>query len=151
LRGCAYFDSDDPGKLPWNTTKTGLNTDSPVYRAARIEMMRLMRPVVDFLNRLKTEKVKAGKDDEENAEKGPLEQLVADSEAADVAKVKTRAIFTRPTVAAKQATAGPKMQRIQYDMPSAKVDRVKKALKARSFKDVGEKTFNYFYDAEIEE
>ncbi len=153
LRGCAYFDSDDPGSLPWNTTKTGLNTDSAVYRAAKIEMMRLMRPVVDFLNRLKLEK--AGKDDEDNAEKGPLEQLLAESASEDVANprfdLKTRATFTRPTVAAKQVTDGPEMKRIQYDMPSDKVDRVKKALKVRSFKDVGEKTFNYFYDAEIED
>src|SRR5262245_22125025 len=43
LRGFAYFDSDDPARLPWNTTKTGLNTDSAVYRATKLEMMKLMR------------------------------------------------------------------------------------------------------------
>lgn len=55
MRGFAYFDSDDPSSLPWNTTKTGLNTDSPVYRATKLHMITMMRPVIDFLNRLKGE------------------------------------------------------------------------------------------------
>ncbi|MDP2983996.1 MAG: ATP-binding protein [Candidatus Latescibacter sp.] len=148
LRGYAYFDSDDPGRLPWNTTKTGLNTDSSVYRATKLEMMRLMRPVVDFLNKLKDEK--ADREDEDG-EKGPLEQLIERSKTMDVADVQTRDIFKQPTIMANQTKVGPKMQRIQYDVPLDKVIRVKKALKAHSFKQVGEKTFDYFYNAEVDE
>jgi hypothetical protein len=149
LRGCAYFDSDDPGKLPWNTTKTGLNTDSPIYRATKLEMMRLMRPVVDFLNKLKEEK--ASKDDDEDGERSPLEQLIEDSPSAIVSGVRRREIFIQPETRAMHGKAGPPMQRIQYDMPLDKVNRVKKALKATSWKQIGEKTFDYFYDAEIDE
>lgn len=49
FRGFAFMDSDDTSALPWNTTKTGVDTDSPHYRAVRIEMIKLMRPVLDFL------------------------------------------------------------------------------------------------------
>jgi hypothetical protein len=148
LRGYAYFDSDDPGRLPWSTTKTSLNTDSPIYRATKLEMMRLMRPVVDFLNKLKEEK--ADKDDESD-ESGPLEQLIKKSNAVNVTEVKTRDTFRQPVMPATQVKSGPAMQRIQYDMPLDKVNLVKKALRATSWKQVGEKTFEYFYDAEIDE
>ena len=75
LRGYAYFDCDDASRLPWNTTKTGINTDSLIFRAVRLEMMKLMRPVVDFLNKLKEEKRRKEHDDAV----GPLEKMVAAS------------------------------------------------------------------------
>ena len=39
FRGFAFFDSDDPTSLPWNTTKTGVNEDSSGYQAVRLEMV----------------------------------------------------------------------------------------------------------------
>ena len=147
FRGYAYFDSDDAGRLPWNTTKTGLDTDSPVYRAAALEMMVLMRPVIDFLNRLKEEK--EGKGDPE--EKGPLESLVESAESKPMDNVSTRAAFEMPKVKVRKKPKGPVMQRIQYDKPLEQVDRVKKVLHITTFKEVGEKTFEYFFDAECEE
>src|SRR5207244_11668807 len=86
LRGYAYFDCDDAGRLPWNTTKTGVNTDSAIYRATRLEMMKLMRPVVDFCNKLKEEK--EGKAEE--AEQGPLEAMVSSAVAKPNAKINAR-------------------------------------------------------------
>lgn len=147
LRGYAYFDSDDPGRLPWNTTKTGLDIDSPVYRATKLEMMKLMLPVKNFLDRLKKEK----EDIKDETESGPLEQIVEESDVADLEEVKWRSVFTMPKVPERPVRRGPVMQRIQYHKPLNQVNQVKKALKARSFKQVGEKTFDYFYNAEVEE
>lgn len=147
LRGFAYFDSDDPSKLPWNTTKTGLNTDSPIYRAVKLEMMSLMRPVIDFLNRLKEEK--QGKDDP--AEKGPLESMLEQAIPTSVALATTRSLFEIPSIKSKPKPSGPRLQRIQYDAPLEQVLAVKKALKAASYKEVGEKTFQYFFNAEVDE
>lgn len=149
LRGYAYFDSDDQGRLPWNTTKTGFNTDSPIYRAVKLEMNRLMRPVVDFLNKLKEEKEEKEKE-AEDSEPGPLEILINESSAAEISDVPTRDIFTPPSVPAKFPKAASDA-RIQYFMSADKVAQVKKALKVTSNKQVGEKTFDYFYNAEIEE
>jgi hypothetical protein len=145
FRGFAYFDSDDPARLPWNTTKTNLNTDSRVYRAAKLEMMRLMRPVIDFLNKLKEEK--EGKRSED--EKGPLEKVMETAKSAPLQDVQTRTVFTPPAVRIAPKASGPAMQRIQYDAPADKVTEVRRVLRVRSFKDVGLGTFNYFYDAEV--
>jgi len=147
LRGIAYFDSDDPARLPWNTTKTGLNTDSPIYRAVKLEMMRLMRPVVDFLNRLKEER--QAKDDP--GEKGPLEELVESAKPEPVMSIDTRPVFEPPVPKPKSQNKEPKMQPIHYEAPADQVYAVKKVLKVNSFRDVGLKTFKYFYDAEVNE
>jgi hypothetical protein len=146
LRGYAYFDCDDAGRLPWNTTKTGVSTDSTIYRAARLEMMKLMRPVVDFCNKLKEEKEQKGEDTA-----GPLETLLDAAEAKPLARITSRDVFEMPKIKAAPIRTGPALQRIRYDKPLTEVNAVKKALKARSFKEVGEKTFEYFYDSEVAE
>ena len=110
-------------------------------------MMTLMRPVVDFLNRLKDEK--QSKEDE--GQKGPLEKMMDAAKPVAVTEVETRSIFESPPIKVKQKPMGPKLQKIQYDAPVRKVEQVKKALGVHSFKEVGEKTFDYFYEAEVGE
>jgi hypothetical protein len=147
LRGYAYFDSDDAGRLPWNTTKTGMDTDSPVYRAVRPEMMKMMRPVIDLLNRLKEEKEGRTEADE----MGPLEKLVDAAVAKPVDGVETRPAFELPKVREQPKPRGPVLQRIQYDKPRVQVMKAMSGLGVRSYVKVGEKTFEYYYNAEFQE
>ena len=56
FRGHVFLECDDASKLPWNTTKTGVDENSPIYEAVRQRMIQVMRPVIDFLNRLDGEK-----------------------------------------------------------------------------------------------
>lgn len=147
FRGYAYFDSDDAGRLPWNTTKTGIDTDLPVYRAVRPQMMKLMRPVIDFLNRLKEEKEGKSAADE----KGPLEALVESSDSKPVDDVETRPVFELPRVHEQPKPRGPVLQRIQYDKPLAQVMKAMSVLGVRSYVKVGEKTFEYYFKAECQE
>lgn len=139
FRGYAYFDSDDAGLLPWNTTKTGLDLDSPVYRASKLHMRRLMRPVIDFLNKLKAEK--------EATDSGPLQALLDKARQSDLAKVKTRETFVVPRFPPRVKT--PAVQRIQYDVRLDKAKAVKRYLDVPTWVAVGKRTFKYFYDAEI--
>ena len=50
--GLALFTSDNPLKLPWTTTKRGLNRESPVYLRARNKMQSVARPVYSYLESL---------------------------------------------------------------------------------------------------
>lgn len=147
FRGFAYFDSDDPARLPWDTTKTRVDEDSPVYRATLPKMKRLMRPVINFLNKLKEER--EGRADEE--QEGPLEEILSEAPEVALDSTSTRKVFEPPKPKAKRKRSGPKMQRIQYDRPIDKVEQVKKALDVRSFKKAGEGTFDYFYEAECQD
>ena len=139
FRGYLYFDSDDAGALPWNTTKTGLDLDSAVYRASRLQMRTLMRPVIDFLNKLKVEK------EESNA--GPLQELLSAARKSELTALAPRPKFVVPKVAPPKPK--PSIQRIQYDVPAAKAQEIKQHLRASTWVAVGQYTFDYFYDAEL--
>lgn len=146
FRGYVFFDSDDASLLPWNTTKTGVDTGAPLYSAVRVEMGKLARPVIDFLNALKREKEDRMEDDDP----GDLELAVAKSQRAALKSVPTREVFKFVRSKAKQPAA-PKTTSIQYDETIDRVRSVKKALNVRYNKDVGLKTFEYFYRAEVED
>lgn len=147
FRGYAFFECDDAGRLPWNTTKTGVDLDSPIYRAARQRMNILARPVISFLNALKTEKTRrkqAGLDDP-----GMLETIIEASDTAPLKDIEPRETFAAPTTAPERVQ--PKNTSIQYQLPIGKVAGAKKVLKVKTNKEVGLRTFEYFYRAEVEE
>jgi hypothetical protein len=137
FRGYVFFDSDDASRLPWNTTKTGVDLDSEIYRATRQRMLILMRPVIDFLN-----KVAAEAD-----EGGPLAASIEGASRARVLDVASAPVFTAPKAVARTPGVG----HILYQKPTPEIDRVKKALKVRSNKKVGELTFDYFVENELSE
>src|SRR5271155_664900 len=45
FRGYAFFESAHSALLPWTTTKTGVDTDSAVYKAVRKDMIELTKPI----------------------------------------------------------------------------------------------------------
>lgn len=141
FRGYAFFDADDASLLPWNTTKTGVDEDSDVYRTARVEMVRLMRPVISFLNQLDQEKDRYGPDDV-----GPLEESVASASETELSKVEAGAF--NPPKPKKEKPNGPGLASVQYSRPRSLVNAAKRVLGATSFKEVGEKTFDYFIKLE---
>jgi Histidine kinase-, DNA gyrase B-, and HSP90-like ATPase len=147
FRGFAFFDSDDPSSLPWNTTKTGLNEDSPGYQAVRLEMIAMMRPVFNFLNKLDKEK----EEEEEDVEAKQLEKMVKAAKPAKLTEIQKREVFQAPERKTVPARPQVRVQKIQYSKPAGEVEEVKRKLRVTSFKEVGERTFEYFYENECEE
>lgn len=142
FRGFAFFDSDDATGLPWKTTKDGVDADSPVFRKARLKMIEMMRPVIDFLNDLKAEK------DLPDGSERVLEAAVQAARLVELAEIQTaRAFLVRPKPAPRQ----PVMTTISYSRPKEEVERVKEVLEVRSNREVGEFTFDYFFEAECED
>lgn len=141
FRGYAFFDSDDAALLPWNTTKTGVDTDSPRFRRVRLEMITLMRPVIDFLNKLDTEK--EGEGDK------PLEVAVEAAESTTLSEVEGRKRFAAPKPA--PSPRPPRTGRISYYKLYDQIDRVKAVLKVGTNRQVGEKTFEYYLEMECDE
>jgi len=140
FRGLAYFDSDDASLLPWTTTKTGVDADSPVYRAARLEMIEMSRPVLDFLRKLEDERKKH---EDGDIQDNPLARAVDNANPVALTQVTARPLFQPPV--APPAPPGPKLQRItSYLKPADQVEKAKKLLRVWSYKEVGEKTFDYF-------
>ena len=136
FRGYALFDSGDAGRLPWNTTKTDIDPDNSIWRAAREEMVLTMRPVIDFLNHVDAE-----------SEQPETERLLTTALAAanikPIADVKTQRKFSYP----KQPRApGPKMVSIQYRKEKERVDALQDAMGTTSARETGAVAFEKAYN-----
>ena len=143
FRGYAFFDSDTTSLLPWNTTKTGVDADSPTFRSVRLDMLSMTRPVITFLNQLDAER------GEMDTDHNPLDDAVENSVPITISDVIPRSVFISPRPAPKPTL--PRTGRIQYNKPSNQIEIAKKALKVSSYVRVGERTFEYFFERECEE
>jgi hypothetical protein len=134
--GYVYFRSKDVMKLPWTTTKDGVDWESPVYQTALAEMRTLSRPILNFLNDLYPE-VKEQSEPEHNlfreARSVPLLKIASRDNSTFEAKVKK--------------SSDDDLVSIQYKRSKRKIRKVKDAIgKYLSASRIGEYTFDWFYD-----
>ena len=139
FRGAVLFECDDASKLPWNTTKTGIDQDSPVYQYVRNQMIDVARPVFTYINRVKA-MPKELRDTVERKLDGyravPLRELTRqDSFKATVAR--------GPRIPAREL-------QISYKRERTMVERVMSVMKVDSPQAVGERTFDYYVEAELD-
>ncbi len=146
FRGYVFFDSADAELLPWTTTKTGVDTDSGLYKAVKQEMISLMRPVLDFLRKLATEKAEV---EREEIDESPLEKAFNKTTSKNYIDIENSGRFIAPKT--NQAKRRPKQGRIQYNKPKEEIELLKKTLKVSTHKAVGEETFDYFMEMECDE
>lgn len=141
FRAYAFFDCIDAGKLPWNTMKTGVDFDAAIYQDARREMISLMRPVIDFLNRLDAEK-------DEPEDERPLSDIVEKARLISYRVADYSSTFSVASPPSKPR--GPSMTNIHYKRPTVDVDELIQVLGARSAKDAGERSFDQAYRRFVE-
>jgi hypothetical protein len=135
--GYAYFRSNQVHKLPWTTTKDGIDRESPIYQAALDEMRILSRTILDFLNDLYP-----GVPEESEAE----HTLFAEAKAVtpqEIAKRVDTVFEARP-----KKRSDDDLVSIQYKRPNRKLKKVKEALggSSMSASRIGEYTFDWYYD-----
>ncbi|MFT3783688.1 MAG: ATP-binding protein [Nibricoccus sp.] len=142
FRGYAYIDSLHSTLLPWTTTKTGVDVDAPIYKIIQREMIEITKPVIAFLSELARQR---DADREGEWSDGRLNSAITTASATRTEEIAEGA-FVAPR--ANAAPPGPRMQKIQYTKLFDEVERAKVLLKARSYKEVGEKTFEYYLEYE---
>lgn len=134
--GIVYFRSRNLRLLPWTTTKDGVEKESPIYQRALGEMRVSAKPVIDFLNRLYPQDTPIESRPEfdvlKSASKVSVEEL---------AKSRNTNFVARPQI--------PKANdevRISYMRSLKEVNRVRSAMERprMSYKEAGERTFDYF-------
>lgn len=135
--GIASFSSSEPSKLPWTTTKREIELSVPLYRRAVEKMKDATRKFVDYTNAKKAD-LKEAKELELKAVPTPVFQL----EKRDAIRL--------PYITGKPEAA---MATISYKKVKAKVLKVAKALGDRNMtnKDIGSRTFDYYYENEVED
>lgn len=141
FRGYAFFDSEDGSLLPWNTTKTSIDPTSRSWKEVRVDMRVAMRRVIDFLNGI----------DEEmglSARYTPLTTALSDTRRVSLDVIKPSAEFVSP-----EAQLPPwedRMGRITYKRKNGLIQSAREQLKVRTKAEVGERTFDYYIEAEVE-
>ncbi len=145
FRGYVFFDCEDASKLPWTTTKTGVDADTWLFRTVREEMIQLAKPALKFLRELATERAEVASGDRSSS---ALEKAIKKSAPCAITQIKTNNQFVGPKP---QAITGPKMQKIQYSKSADDVEAVKRQLGVTSFQDVGMRTFDYYFESEVEQ
>lgn len=137
FRGFVYFESEDAALLPWTTTKTDIDTDSPVFKAILLDMMVVMEPVLGFLRNLVKERRQIGED-------GPLQAAVAESKPTAIKNLDTnQPTFSAPAFVAEPDS--PDVVNIAYKVPRDKAEVVRVQIGATSYREVGEQTFEYYF------
>jgi hypothetical protein len=135
--GYLCFRSKDVWKLPWTTTKEGVDMESAIYQTALAEMRLLSRPVLDYLNDLYP-------DVSEQSE--PEHDLLKTAKAVAPQKIASRR--NGKFVANVRRLSGDVPVSIQYKRPKKKLNEVRSAIgdPKMSASRVGEYTFDWFYE-----
>ena len=137
LMGMVLFHARDPNLLPWTTTKRDVDESSPLYRRAVNEMKKATRPWIEYTNQRKAD-LNGARAKERAAASVPFFQV------AESLVLKVPTVPEAPKI---------KMANILYQKPLAEVNKVRKALGRgnMSYRAVGERTFDYYVENEMEE
>lgn len=141
FRGYVFLDSENASLLPWNTTKTGVDEDTDIWRNTYSKMRRAMRPVIDFLNKL------ANEAEGVSAQK-PLAEAVSRASLTAVRSVSRVGPFLVP-----QPPAGPRpppVTSVQFTRLKSQVDELKGVYQASSNTELGGMLFDEAYKSSVE-
>lgn len=141
FRGYILFDSDDAGRLPWNTTKTDIDSDNTIWLDTRETMASAMRPVIDFLNLVDNES------DLPESER-PLTAALAGAQSKAIADVKNVQRFKYPK---SPKPVRPKSITIQYRKEKDRVEALQQAMGTNSARDTGDAAFEEAFKRYIDD
>lgn len=150
FRGYVFFEADDSAKLPWNTTKTGMDLDSPYYKEVRSKMISMTRQVMDLLDKLKEEKEKDNPEENQNLNKAVDKSLKATVPVIEIlANTKTlNNRFHYPAVLFNPPKKTNSVK-VAFQVSNDKYEAVKQEMGVTTPKEVGLNSFNYYYENEI--
>ncbi len=144
FRGYVYLTSLDTDLLPWNTTKTGVDQDSRVWRRVQSYMKVALSEVVAILNRLKNER-QSGR----NAGETPVTIALRNAEPVPLEQLPSASSFVAPPPPPRPPRRR-NLKRVQYDVDVNRYKEVADVMEVTVVSEVGRRTFDYFYELEVE-
>ena len=125
--------------LPWNTTKTGVDRDSRVFRVTRNQMTTALRSVQTFINQTKQEAQRVP------AEARVLSRAIEAAPVRELQAMPMSAVMRYPRAAQRDVPAG---RQIQYTVAREDFDRAAGALGTNVASEIGRKTFDFFVETQ---
>jgi hypothetical protein len=146
FRGLVEFTSADSSKLPWTTTKTGVDRDSQVYKSALHHMSECMQPIITFLkdraeetNLFTTEQIKSQ----------PLLSAISSASSKRIYDIEESKTFTRPAKEIAPAENATNVV-VKYNVPAEHAELVRESLGVTTNSKAGKLTFEYYFKYECE-
>jgi hypothetical protein len=138
--GLVFFESQDPLKLPWTTTKRDLNKESAVYLHTKGRMAAAARPIISFCNR------KYGTDVDTEPVERDISKRVASASLGSLLSDSSTVFNAVSTEQSKPKTT----TRVQYDADNSDLDKIRKHLRRLHMgaSAIGKHTFGYFLKQE---
>lgn len=144
FRGIVEFTAEDSYKLPWTTTKTGVDADHIIFRFALNEMRKIIKPIISSLKgRVKeADYIRSGQ-----LKKGNIEESIKTAEYISYENIPLNEKFVIPTPSKVINTT----ISISYKVSKDDFLKVQSSLGENlSNKDIGLKTFDYYLENECD-
>ena len=144
FRGFLYFESTELDELPWNTTKTSVDTSSKYYIFSKSKMKEATLDIIKNSNALSEDNLSSDIEKEIFAAKN-LVQLNTNNISAITTNNNSFSI-NLPEIKKIEPTVT-----ISFKKSSAMVEKAKKTMRVSTNKEVGAFAFDYYYDRECDE
>lgn len=148
FRGYAYLSAAETAALPWNTTKTGIDEESRVWRQVQSQIKIAGAEVVSVLNRIKRESETAVTEEDM-----PTVQAMKAATLVPTATLPAHVNFVVPPlrkVTKRAAPKRPQTQKLQFEVPLSRFEEAAQKLGTAVVAEVGRRTFDYYYEREVE-
>ena len=141
FRGYVFLSSADPALLPWNTTKTGVDEDSSVFRQLQGEMGNALKRVQAVINLLKREV----------QQKPPAERTltaaVRSSSEVPLDALPSSSVMKFPEPPKRRASG---RQTVRYTVEKERYEAVRGTLDVAKPGEVGLATFDHYYRTRVQ-
>jgi hypothetical protein len=149
FRGYVFFNADDSAKLPWTTSKTGIDRDSPEFSFVKTQMIIMAKQVKVLMDQMKKERERENPTNERMLNTKVDNATV--TSVVDVSKVLLNKnslpkIYKYPKELFNPAPKANKEIKISFSKPTKQVKKAMEYFIADSPHDAGSKAFTYFYE-----
>jgi hypothetical protein len=145
FRGIVFLDSVEPINLPLTTTKKGIDATSEIYKSVLVYMKEAMSNVTPFLKKI----TKLGNEANEYRKiLGEQEDKVSVVDMKTFSPTSDMRRFIAPDIDADKIAVKKDNVRIAYDVKKEVANRARFHSGMKSYKDLGEYSFNYYLKME---
>jgi hypothetical protein len=152
FRGYVFFNADNSALLPWNTSKTSMDLDSPDWLYVRNQMIILGKQVKKLMDDMKKERERGNPEENQKLSNAVKSSTVKSVNIIMNNKSSLPQIFKYPekllTTAEKGRKSGTK---ITFYKSNTVIKKAMNFFRVDDADTAGEKAFNYFYENEIGE
>lgn len=145
FRGIVFLDSEETINLPLTTTKKGIDATSDIYKSVLVFMKDGMNNIIPFLR----EVTKLGNEANDYRKMlGEQENKVSVVEIKTFPTIYEPRKFISPAIDSDLIAQKKDTVRVAYDVKKDIADKAKFHSNSKSYKDLGEATFNYYLKME---